>query len=120
MVLVMCGSMGCGPVQKIAAETLAQMPDNSVMVAVCGRNEKLREEMAQIADPRLRVLGFIENFPEYLDAADLIISKGQANYEGLSGCGRNIFYIFMCKCELFINRFKLPRFSGVLTREGKF
>lgn len=75
VVLVMCGSMGCGPIQKIAAETLAQMPDNSVMVAVCGRNEKLREEMAQIADPRLRVLGFIENFPEYLDAADLIITK---------------------------------------------
>ena len=55
-----------------------------------------------------------------VDAADLIISKGQANYEGLSGCGRNIFYIFMCKCELFINRFKAPKFSGVLTREGKF
>ena len=52
-----------------------------------------------------------------VDAADLIISKGQANYEGLSGCGRNIFYIFMCKCELFTNRFNMPRFSGVLTRE---
>jgi uncharacterized protein with ATP-grasp and redox domains len=54
-----------------------------------------------------------------VDAADLIISKGQANYEGLAGCGRNIFYIFMCKCELFTNRFKVPRFSGVLTREEK-
>lgn len=52
-----------------------------------------------------------------VDAADLIISKGQANYEGLAGCGRNIFYIFMCKCELFINRFNVPQFSGVLTRE---
>lgn len=75
VVLVMCGSMGCGPIQKIAAETLSQMPDNSVMVAVCGRNERLREEMEQITDPRLRVLGFIDNFPEYLDAADLIITK---------------------------------------------
>ncbi len=55
-----------------------------------------------------------------VDAADLIVSKGQANYEGLSGCGRNIFYIFMCKCELFINRFNVPRFSGVLTKEGKY
>ncbi len=54
-----------------------------------------------------------------VDAADLIISKGQANYEGLSGCGRNIFYIFLCKCELFINRFNAPRFSGVLTMEEK-
>lgn len=74
-VLVMCGSMGCGPLQKIAEETLSQMPQNGIMVAVCGRNEKLRGEMEQIADPRLRVTGFIENFPTYLDAADLVISK---------------------------------------------
>ena len=51
------------------------------------------------------------------DAADLLIAKGQANYEGLSGCGRNIFYIFMCKCPLFIERFHASLFSGVLTRE---
>lgn len=55
-----------------------------------------------------------------VDAADVLISKGQANCEGLSGCGRNIFYIFMCKCDLFTGRFNVPRFSGVLTREGKF
>ena len=55
-----------------------------------------------------------------VDAADVILAKGQANYEGLSGCGRNIFYIFMCKCDLFTRRFNVPRFSGVLTREGKF
>lgn len=75
VVLVMCGSMGCGPIQKIAAETLAQMPEDGVMVAVCGRNEKLREEMEQISDPKLRVLGYIDNFTTYLDAADLIITK---------------------------------------------
>lgn len=54
------------------------------------------------------------------DAADVLIAKGQANYEGLSGCGRNVFYIFMCKCELFTRRFGVEQFSGVLTREGKF
>lgn len=75
VVLVMCGSMGCGPIQMIAADTLEQMPENSVMVAVCGRNEKLREEMEKITDPRLRVLGFIDNFTTYLDSADLIITK---------------------------------------------
>lgn len=52
-----------------------------------------------------------------VDAADLLISKGQANYEGLSGCGRNLFYIFMCKCPLFTERFHASLFSGVLTRE---
>ncbi len=75
VVLVMCGSMGCGPIQRIAAETLEQMPENATMVAVCGRNQKLQEEMEAIDDYRLRVLGYIDNFSEYLDAADLIITK---------------------------------------------
>ncbi len=75
VVLVMCGSMGCGPIQKIAAETLEQMPEDATMVAVCGRNKKLRGEMEKIADSRLRVLGYIDNLAEYLDAADLMITK---------------------------------------------
>lgn len=54
---------------------------------------------------------------EALDNADVLISKGQANYETLCGCGRNLYYIFMCKCELFMDRFGVPRFSGILTRE---
>ena len=55
-----------------------------------------------------------------VDAADVLIAKGQANYEGLSGCGRSVFYIFMCKCDLFTRRFHADRFSGVLTQEGEF
>ncbi len=75
VVLVMCGSMGCGPIQKIAVETLEQMPESATMVAVCGRNKKLQNEMEKLEDPRLRILGYIDNFSEYLDAADLIITK---------------------------------------------
>jgi uncharacterized protein with ATP-grasp and redox domains len=49
--------------------------------------------------------------------ADVLVSKGQGNYEGLSGCGLNIFYLFLCKCEAFIQRFNVPQFTGVMTRE---
>ena len=49
--------------------------------------------------------------------ADLVIAKGQANYETLYGCGHNIFYIFMCKCSLFMDRFSVPQFTGILTQE---
>lgn len=49
--------------------------------------------------------------------ADVIVSKGQANYETLCGCGLNIFYIFMCKCQLFMDRFNVPQFSGLIVRE---
>ena len=58
--------------------------------------------------------------PEALAAArgaDVLIAKGQANYESMSGCGLNVFYIFMCKCALFMDRFRVPQYSGILTRE---
>ena len=40
--------------------------------------------------------------PEFRDLynnADLIISKGQGNYESLSGCNKNIYFILMAKCN---------------------
>jgi uncharacterized protein with ATP-grasp and redox domains len=36
----------------------------------------------------------------YYDRADLIISKGQGNYETLSGEQRPIFYILKAKCPV--------------------
>jgi len=47
----------------------------------------------------------------------LLIAKGQGNYESLSDCGFNIYYIFMCKCSRFVDKFKKPLYSGVLTKE---
>ena len=54
---------------------------------------------------------------EAVSCADVIIAKGQGNYESLSGCGLNVFYIFMCKCSLFTGRFGVPLYGGVLARE---
>ena len=54
---------------------------------------------------------------EAVFSADVVIAKGQANYETLYGCGCNVFYIFMCKCMLFMDRFKVPQFTGILTYE---
>ena len=36
---------------------------------------------------------------EWLNKADLIISKGSGNMESLAGCGLNVYYLFMCKCQ---------------------
>jgi uncharacterized protein with ATP-grasp and redox domains len=52
-----------------------------------------------------------------IDGADFIIAKGQGNFETLIGCGKNIYYIFLCKCDLFIKRFKIERFRGVFISE---
>lgn len=61
-----------------------------------------------------------EMSPEAMSAiekADFLISKGQGNYEGLSGCGLNIYYLFLCKCEAFMKRFDVPQFTGIMTHE---
>ncbi len=52
-----------------------------------------------------------------LDTADVILAKGQGNYESLSHQGRHIFYAFLCKCDLFISRFQVPRLTGMFVEE---
>ncbi|NCB36811.1 MAG: DUF89 family protein, partial [Clostridia bacterium] len=54
-----------------------------------------------------------------LSGADLIISKGQANFETLSGCGLNVYYLFLCKCDYFTRRFQVPRLTGMLVNERR-
>ena len=52
-----------------------------------------------------------------VDNADVIFSKGQANYESFAGEGRHAFYTFLCKCDLFITRFNVPRLTGMFVEE---
>lgn len=52
-----------------------------------------------------------------LDEADVILAKGQGNYESLSGQGRHVFYAFLCKCDLFMKRFNVPKLTGMFVEE---
>lgn len=54
---------------------------------------------------------------DLMDNADLCIAKGQGNFETLHGCGMNIFYLFLCKCDLFTKKFQTERFTPVLKNE---
>ena len=56
---------------------------------------------------------------EIIKSADVIISKGQGNFETLHGCGLNIYYIFLCKCDWFVDIFGLPKFSGMFLNEKR-
>lgn len=52
-----------------------------------------------------------------IESADLIISKGQGNFETLHKCGLNVYYIFMCKCDMFARRFNVPLYRGILIND---
>ena len=56
---------------------------------------------------------------EAMDTADVIISKGMANTETLYGCGYNIYYAFLVKCQRFVGLFNKPLMSAMLIPERK-
>ena len=51
-----------------------------------------------------------------LRQSDLVISKGLANYETLSGRGKNTYFLFLCKCALYVEVFDVPLYTGMVMR----
>jgi uncharacterized protein with ATP-grasp and redox domains len=51
------------------------------------------------------------------ETSDVILSKGQANVETMLGCGRNIYYAFLIKCQRFIDLFHKPKLTPMFHRE---
>ena len=52
-----------------------------------------------------------------LDSADVILAKGMANCETMLGCGYNIYYAFLVKCQRFVSRFGSPMFTPMIVKE---
>lgn len=54
-----------------------------------------------------------------ITSADVIIAKGQGNFESMFGEGLNPYYMFLCKCGLFTKRFGIEKFSSVFRKEER-
>lgn len=52
-----------------------------------------------------------------IDSADVILSKGLGNLETLWGCGKKIYYLFLCKCNRISTLFNRPLLSGMFVQE---
>lgn len=79
-------------------------------------------EVAEVIDNGTEIAGtslehIVKSAKDRINSADLIISKGQGNFETLNGFGLNIYYLFLCKCEWFVKRFGMERFTGVFINE---
>ncbi len=57
-----------------------------------------------------------EEFRQRFYAADLILAKGQGNYESLSDDPRNVFFLFKVKCPIAANHAGMPLGAHVLAR----
>ena len=52
-------------------------------------------------------------FRDLFNTADIVISKGQGNFEGLSDCGRPVFYLLKAKCAMVARRFGVHQGDNV-------
>ncbi|MCK4667347.1 DUF89 family protein [Candidatus Dependentiae bacterium] len=57
-----------------------------------------------------------DEFIEIYNNAEMIISKGQGNYEGLSGEPGNIFFLLKAKCECVSEKLNVPLGSLILKK----
>jgi len=77
VVLITGGAEGGGDLAR-AALTLARGAPQVEVVAICGRNTRLRRRLKAQAERRglaLRTEGFVDNMADWMRAADLVVSK---------------------------------------------
>ena len=75
--LMMCGSMGCGPLEKLTRLLSSQMDRFMELSIVCGTNEKLKAELIEKfgATPNIHIYGFVRDISTMMDSADLYLTK---------------------------------------------
>lgn len=75
--LIMCGSMGCGPIEKILRQLAEKKLTNWEISVICGNNEKLTRKLRRqyIDTPKVHVRGFVEDMGIMMDGADLYLTK---------------------------------------------
>lgn len=77
ILLASAGAVGGGPMRAITAQLL-RLGHEAQVVIVCGRNERLRRELARITESqasRFRILGFTDEMPSLMRVATLFIGK---------------------------------------------
>lgn len=117
---------------RVFAEQIAKKyPHIAITFCVRGdvaQNDAIRADAAAVGIPfpiidnGNRIAGtqldqLSEEAETAIRTADVIIAKGMANTETMFGCGYNIYYAFLIKCQRFVREFGQPMFTPMLVKE---
>lgn len=119
---------------RILAETLQQeYPHLEITFCVRGRpvaNDATREDAqavgisfpiidsgCAVGGTDIALLG--DAAKKALKEADVVIAKGMGNTESMYGCGYNVYYAFLVKCQRFADFFKAPMMQAMFIRDQK-
>lgn len=132
MLLYLTDNAGEIGFDRIFAEEIARRyPHLAITFCVRGQitqNDATREDAAAVGIPfpvidnGNRVAGtqldqLSEEADTALNTADVVIAKGMGNTETMFGCGLNVYYAFLIKCQRFVTVFGQPMFTPMLVKE---
>ena len=88
--LVMCGSIGCGPIKELTEDLLIRLTSEQELTIVCGANEELFAKLERhfAHDPRIHIHGMVDYVPLLIHSADLFLTKpGGLSTSEAAACG---------------------------------
>lgn len=132
-IVVLLDNCGEIVIDKLMIEVLKKMNPNAQITAIVRGEEILNdatmEDAVQVGlTDVVDIIGNGTNIPgtclqfiskeakNAIESADIILSKGQGNFETLQGYDKNIYYIFLCKCEMIAEMFGVEKFSPMLVK----
>ena len=75
VILLMCGSMGCGPIEELTDRLEISLPQGWRVIAICGNNRKLYDALKSQAYGKVSVVGFTKKMNVYMSAAEFALTK---------------------------------------------
>ncbi len=117
---------------RILAEAIAaRYPQLSITFCVRGgiaQNDATREDAAAVGIsfpvidngntvPGTQMDMLSGEAEQAIASADVILAKGMANVETMLGCGHNVYYAFLVKCQRFVRIFGKPMLTPMLVKE---
>ncbi len=117
---------------RVFAEAIARRyPQLSITFCVRGaitQNDATREDAAIVGVPfpvidngndiaGTQMDRLSDEAKQAIETADVILAKGMANVETMLGCGYNVYYAFLVKCQKFVTHFGKPMFTPMLVKE---
>lgn len=74
-IVLMSGSIGCGPMADIAAELEKRMERGDFASVLCGSNRQMLYALRRRGFRRVEAVGFTNRVHRYMDSADVLVSK---------------------------------------------
>lgn len=101
--LIMYGSMGCGPIPQMLRNISLSMPNNWEVTVVCGTNATLKTELetAYLSHSNIHIRGYEQQMPLLLSSTDLYLTKpgGLSTSEAAAAAVPMVFVDAVVGCE---------------------